>query len=218
MQFSEHVARLTAQLYGNEADYPAAHIVEFRYVTDGARIDEASRVEAVVEAFADAELRPPSGSKGLGVHGPTLVKALGIQLGRQREHLTGDQAEAALDAVRAALACGYIVMTALQREGSLSMRSDLDADWVWAVAVGNFRADGVRTFGVNRDVIDHCERFGTEALVSGLLVGGVIQKPKARLAELGGKYAHAGAMVRAPGQSSPCSWTACWAPGSIPAS
>jgi len=197
MQFSEHVARLTAQLYGDEADYPAAHIVEFRYATDGARIDEASRVDGVAEAFADAELRPPIGSKGLGVRRRSSVKALGIQLGRKHDHLTGDQTEAALDAVRAALACGYIVMTALQRDGSLSMRSDLDAERVWAVAVGNFRADGVRTFGVNQNVIDHLDRHGAEALVGGLLVDGVVEKPTARLVELGGKYAQAGAMVRA---------------------
>jgi hypothetical protein len=176
---------------------PDAARAEFAFATDPARIEEAVKVEPIADAFARAELRP-RGNKGLGIYGLNMVKALGHQLGDKRlAKLTDAEEEAALHAIRAAVASGYVALMALEPDNPWSLQPAPDLRRMWDVTVASFRANGLRTLGVPDFVVKSVEQRGEDALITELRRPGVIGRRAGRIGLVGRYYAHAGGFIRA---------------------
>jgi hypothetical protein len=199
MRFADEVGEAVQLIYGDVTpdDVQPAARAEVASATDSARLDEATAVESIANAFALAELHPRT-DKGLGIYGPNLVKALGHQLGNKSlAKLTPDQEAGALHAIRAALASGYVAFMALEPDNPFTLQPDPDLRRVWAVSVVNFRARGARVLHMPDPVIATLEHMGEDALLTELQRVHVIRRRKARIGQLGKYYAHAGAFIRA---------------------
>ena len=186
-------------LYGGVTldDVPAAARAELAFAKSPKRLAEAAEVAGVAEAFAHAELWPPAGSSGLGIHGPNMIKALGEQLGRKAPKPDSPEAEGALDGIRFALACGYMASLALEADNPQNYRSGEALEKIWSIMVGNFRADGVRVLGWPTPVVDNMEKFGQDAITDALRSVGLLGWRSGRIGLVGRYYAHAGAFMRA---------------------
>lgn len=197
--FADAVRDAVASLYGgaSKSDVPEAAHAELDFAVDPQRLAEAEEVAQVADAFARAEVWPPSNGKGLGVYGPNLIKPLGTQLGKKLAKASEDQIALILDGVGSALAFGYLGFLALEPDNPWSYQPGQDPEHIWRLAVANFRADGIRGLGVPAPVVANVERFGQDTLSEALQASGVLGWRKGRTGLLGRYYAHAGAFMRA---------------------
>jgi hypothetical protein len=197
--FRDEVAEVVKLIYGDIRimDVPREARAEVEFVKNGARLAEAAAAEPVTRAFARAELHPRD-DKGLGVYGANLVKALGHQLGEKRlRKLTEEQEVAALHAIGAALASGYVAFMALEPDNPWSLQPDADLRRMWTITLASYRAKGLRDLGLPDEVVRNLEHFGEDAVLAELRRGGVIGRRAGRLGMLGRYYAHAGGFIRA---------------------
>jgi hypothetical protein len=185
-------------LYTDESvdGVPAAARAELAFASDPRRIDEAKEVEPVADAFARAELHPPAGSKGLGVLGPNMVKAIGVQLGRKAPAPETRESEALMNGIMLALACGYMGALALEADNPQTYRPGTPLDRVWQVTVANFRGDGIRVLGFPSPVIANLEKLGHDAIADALHSTGILRWSTRKATLVGKYYAHAGAFMR----------------------
>ena len=197
--FAEAVAERIEGTYGHldaaggHAD--AAANAELRHVTDGRRIEETAEAAPVADAFARAEVDPTD--KGLGIRGPGMVRAVGVQLAKKLRGADQATRTAAEDAVRRSMAAGYVGFMSVEGPSGIALADSFDASQAWDFMVHNFRVRRLDRLGLPKELVGSIERFGEQALVEDLRGAGLLGWRTGRLGLAGYYYATAGGYLRA---------------------
>jgi hypothetical protein len=191
LTFAEAVAERIEGIYGRlDADD-----AEMRHVTDERRINEAAAAAPVADAFARAEVDPTD--KGLGIYGPGMVRAVGVQLAKKLRGADQAARTAAEDAVRQSMAAGYVGFMSVEGPSGIALADSFDASQAWDFMVHNFRGRRLDRLGLPKELVGTIERFGEQALVEQLRAAGLLGWRSGRVGLSGRYYATAGGYLRA---------------------
>jgi hypothetical protein len=170
------------------------------FLADPRREKEAGAVEPCARRFAEYELDPPANGKGVARWGRSIVPALALLAGRRRiAALDSDAREQALHAVLAALAVGYVGVTALQPGGTdFDPGVDVAPKRLWQMWVARLNAIDAEQVGIDtatRKVISEQATDVFQAELAGTGLRPWIRK-RMRFGALGQWYGDAGMVLR----------------------
>lgn len=191
LTFAEAVAERIEGIYGHlDVDDQ-----ELRHASDGRRIEEAAQAAPVADAFARAEVDPTD--KGLGIRGPGMVRAVGVQLAKKLRGADEAARTAVEDAVRRSMAAGYVGFISVEGPSGIALADSFDPSQAWDFMLHNFRARRLDHLGLPKELVGSIERFGEQALIEDLRAAGLLGWRTGRVGLAGRYYATAGGYLRA---------------------
>jgi hypothetical protein len=169
------------------------------FLTDPRRGEEARAADPCARRFAEYELVPANG-KGVARWGPTIVPALALLAGKRRiAALDSDGREQALHAVLAALAVGYVGVTALQPGGrDFDPGVDVAPKRLWQMWVARLNAIDAEQVGIDTATRKVISEQATDVFQAELAGTGLLPRIRKgmRFGALGQWYGEAGMVLR----------------------
>jgi hypothetical protein len=197
LTFAEAVAERIEGILGHLDSVALAGIddAEIRHVSDGRRIEEAAAAAPVADAFARTEVDPID--RGLGIRGPGMVPAVGVQLAKKLRGADQATRTTVEDAVRRSMAAGYVGFMSVEGPSGIALADSFDPAEAWDFMVHNFRVRQLDRLGLPKELVGSIERFGEQALVDDLRAAGLLGWRTGRVDLAGRYYATAGGYLRA---------------------
>jgi hypothetical protein len=195
IRFSDAVAGYVEAWFGGK------HGAQQPYLLDARRLEEASVLNPLAEAFASEELLGAGGGTdasplGVFTKAPAL-KPVGRQLKPALKEATAAQQTAGLTAIKESLASGYCIYMSDEPSAlNLRVREEIHRSWIWNFVIHNFRTDGLRALGIDYERVEAIRQAGRASLVQRLYAGGLMRRPKKRIGMVGALYGEAGALMR----------------------
>ncbi len=172
------------------------------YLTARERLAEASKVDAIVSRFADAELDVHDRSNGVGRFAlKSMTPPLHRSLGKRLAEADDQTIETVRISIQWALAVGYSATidaeeANLNADSKIEFRSDRSQADIWSFWVTHFNSGLVSAF-LPKEYISNVRHIGGDALHHELRAAGVAPRFRSgRIRYIGMLYAEIGLLLR----------------------